>query len=136
VPAERCSFPPQRSLLTAARARQAAADWSSGTASGFRHWRAQQGKPCGLFTADLSRKGTCARIVAGSARKSWTTLISAAPLVNITERSITRHRAAGHRRTSRVRSRTRQHRGEVFCQGKEKPQAGREWRVSWGGGSE
>jgi hypothetical protein len=59
-----------------------------------------------------------------------------------TERSITRHRAtgrgaAGHRRTSRVRSRMRQHRGEVtFVQGKEKPQAGRVQRVSWGGGSE
>ena len=75
-------FLPQRSLLTAARARQAAADWSSGTASGLPSLAssARKALSCGLFTADLSRKGT--RIVAGSARKSWTTLISAAPPIS------------------------------------------------------
>ena len=75
-------FLPQRSLLTAARARQGAA-----ARLVLGHSRlpslassARKALSCGLSTADLSRKGT--RIVAGSARRSWTTLISAAPPIS------------------------------------------------------
>ena len=75
-------FRPQRSRLTAARARPAAAEKSSGTASGLPSLAnsARRAFSCGLCSADLSRKGT--RIAAGSARKSCTTRIRRSPPIS------------------------------------------------------